>query len=408
MNKRKVLYISYDGMTDPLGQSQVIPYLQGIAREGYQITILSCEKKAGLKKRKSLIASLLSQSNIAWETVNYSKRPPVFSTIFDVFRLKRKALKIFKKEQIEVVHCRSYLPALIGLILKTRFGAKFVFDMRGFWADERVDGNLWNLKNPIFSSIYKYFKKKEREFLENADSIISLTTNGKCEIQTWKDDYKKLPIVVIPCCADTDLFERRNVNTSAQKKAKDLLDISDDDFILTYLGSIGTWYMLEEMLDFFEELSREVKNAKFLFVSPSDSHRVIQEGFQKRQLGSETFIITESSRSDVPLYLSLSNYSIFFIMPSYSKKSSSPTKQGEIMAMGIPVICNSGVGDTSAIVEKYDSGFLIEKFTREHYNTLIEQMQKKDWNPDDLRDGAIDYFALDKGVEKYIQIYNSL
>ena len=30
----RVLYISYDGMTDALGQSQVLPYLCGLAQRG--------------------------------------------------------------------------------------------------------------------------------------------------------------------------------------------------------------------------------------------------------------------------------------------------------------------------------------------------------------------------------------
>src|SRR4051794_20204501 len=39
-----VLYITYDGLTDPLGRSQVLPYLTGLAERGHRITVLSCEK----------------------------------------------------------------------------------------------------------------------------------------------------------------------------------------------------------------------------------------------------------------------------------------------------------------------------------------------------------------------------
>ena len=43
-NMKKILFISYDGMTDVLGQSQVIPYLAGLTKMGYTFTILSCDK----------------------------------------------------------------------------------------------------------------------------------------------------------------------------------------------------------------------------------------------------------------------------------------------------------------------------------------------------------------------------
>ena len=74
---------------------------------------------------------------------------------------------------------------MAGLHLQRKYGVKFIFDMRGFWADERVDGKIWNLSNPIFNTIYKYFKKKEKAFLEEADYIISLTEHARDVIHTW-------------------------------------------------------------------------------------------------------------------------------------------------------------------------------------------------------------------------------
>ena len=38
------LYLSYDGISDPLGQSQVLPYLKGLARLGHKIHLISFEK----------------------------------------------------------------------------------------------------------------------------------------------------------------------------------------------------------------------------------------------------------------------------------------------------------------------------------------------------------------------------
>ena len=48
---KKVLFIAYDGLTDPLGQSQIIPYLAGLSKANYQFTILSVEKKQRLSKK---------------------------------------------------------------------------------------------------------------------------------------------------------------------------------------------------------------------------------------------------------------------------------------------------------------------------------------------------------------------
>src|SRR6185295_8310330 len=41
---RRVFFISYNGMLDPLGQSQVLPYLRELARRGVRFTLLSFER----------------------------------------------------------------------------------------------------------------------------------------------------------------------------------------------------------------------------------------------------------------------------------------------------------------------------------------------------------------------------
>ena len=86
--------------------------------------------------------------------------------------------------------------------MKRKHGVKFIFDMRAFYADERVDGKLWNLKNPVFRLVYNYFKKKEIAFLAEADHSISLTGKGKDIIHTWNHiSNQPVPVEVIPCCA---------------------------------------------------------------------------------------------------------------------------------------------------------------------------------------------------------------
>ena len=158
-----ILYITYDGLTDPLGQSQVIPYLVGLSNKGYKITILSCEKKTNFLKKRDVIDSILSKNCISWVNIQYTKTPPIFSTLWDIYKLKQIAYKLFKTNNFNIVHCRSYIASIIGTWIKKKYGVKFIFDMRGFYADERVDGKIWNRKNPIFNWIYSYFKKKEIE-----------------------------------------------------------------------------------------------------------------------------------------------------------------------------------------------------------------------------------------------------
>ena len=266
-----ILYLTYDGLSDPLGQSQILPYLVGLAEKGYEITVISFEKnelKAESKKLKVI-------------PLKYHKSPPVLSTLYDIYRLRQEIKKVFKTHKIDIIHCRSYITSLVGLWAKRRFGVKFIFDMRGFWADERVEGGLWNLDNPVFKKIYQYFKKKEKQFIKESDTTISLTQNAKREIeqhiisnkQINKSTNQQINITVIPTCADLDHFNPAKVKDEKMAKLREELGIQPNDFVVLYLGSLGTWYMLEEMLDFYDELKaknrqlNDKKECKFLFVT---------------------------------------------------------------------------------------------------------------------------------------------
>ena len=160
MSKKQVLYLSYDGMTDPLGQSQVLPYLIGLIKKGYQFTLISCEKKERYLQNKTIVQQICTENNIDWQPIFYTKKPPALSTLWDIFKLNQKVKQLHQQKQFQLIHCRSYITALIGLGFKQKHQIKFLFDMRGFWADERVDGNIWDLSKPHFKWIYSFFKQK--------------------------------------------------------------------------------------------------------------------------------------------------------------------------------------------------------------------------------------------------------
>ena len=404
----KVLFMSYDGITDPLGQSQVLPYVLELSRQGFSFTLLSCEKSDVYKKNKGTIEKILEGTNVRWAPISYTKKPPIISTLYDYWRLKRRAISLHRRNNFQLIHCRSYIPAMIGLWMKKKFRIKFVFDMRGFWADERVDAGLWNLKNIIYRQIFYFFKEKEKEFLENADLIVSLTLAAKKEISGWSHINKSsLPITIIPCCADTTLFDRQKVKAESLQKARENLGIKPDEIVLTYLGSIGTWYLLDEMLAFFSVYLEKFPTAKFLFITQDKSGEIHSKAHTVG-IPTDRILVVSSERASVPIYVLLGNYSIFFIRPSFSKISSSPTKQGELMALGIPVICNSGVGDTDMIVRKYDSGLIVESFNALNYQEVVEKIKQISFDKNKIRNGAMDYFALQIAVSKYKKIYDSL
>jgi len=151
-------------------------------------------------------------------------------------------------------------------------------------------------------------------------------------------------------------------------------------------------------------------NAVFLFIS-TDPIEHIKNAAQLLGIDKDSILQTACLHSDVPKYISLFDISVFFIRPSFSKQASSPTKQGEIMAMGIPIVCNTGVGDTDEIIQQYKSGSLVtlsdDTSNLSAFNDAINQLEKQ-FDQSTSINGANDYFSLEKGVAKYKLIYERL
>lgn len=412
-NTKSFLFVSIDGMTDPLGQSQVLPYLVGLAKKGHKIGIVSCEKKLNWDLHHSIIESVVMEAGISWDYCFYKTGKPFVSQLQNYLALK-KIVKSLVTELVEVsnvssntiLHCRSYLAGLIGLYCKKKFNTGFIFDMRGFWADERIEGGIWKKSNPISSLLYSYFKKKEKELIIKADAIISLTHKAKSIILNWNIGIEPSKITVIPCCADLNHFSNENMDAQRLSLLQDKYPQLKNKFVLSYVGSLGTWYMADEMLAFFKVLS-EKTNALFLIIT-KDSEEFVHQAAKKQGVALDKLIIVSSSRADMPYYISVSSASLFFIKPTFSKSASSPTKMGELLSMSIPIITNAGVGDVDSIIQDTQCGVLISDFNEQGYQKAISDLlDNSNLYKSNTVNAAQLYFSLKDGVEKYAKVYNS-
>jgi len=393
-------------MTDPLGQSQVLPYVFGLKKRGYEFHVISFEKMDRYQTHHRVIQELFKENDVHWHPQDYQLSGGIKTTLKQIRRMHKVSKYLHELHQFDIVHCRSYVPALTGLKMKRQYGTKFLFDMRGFWADERIDGKIWSLDSPIYKRIYNFFKRKETQFLLESDYSNIGTQNGYDEIHTWKSIQGKSPkIKMIPCCANLDLFDPSKIKVSDQEVLRSNLGIAPDDFVLGYVGSIGTWYMLSEMLDYFKCLKTSNPKAVFLFVS-GEKPEFIKGEAEKNGIDPKSIIVSSTLHSGVPLHISIFDIAIFFIIPSYSKKAASPVKQGEIMAMGIPLICNSGVGDTDAIVIKYKAGTVINELNDETYRANF--INKEMFDSEVIMAGAKAYFSLEEGLNQYELIYKKV
>ena len=258
-----VLYITQNGITDHIGRSQVAPYVLELAKRGFDIHVLSAEKPGQVTLIENY-QKAFRDVGVRWTRVQYRRRPPVLGQLITQVEMERAARRIVKAEPVQIIHCRSFPPALIGYRLHRRFGTKYVFDFRDFYADGGLDKT-----RGISRLFYRYFKHIERPMIRAAGGIVCLTHKAQ-EILTERHladtPESSRRFMVIPCCADFEHFNPASVTPGQQRAARDRAGLADDDFVLLYLGSLGPDYLLDEMIALFRQLRFRRPEARFLFV----------------------------------------------------------------------------------------------------------------------------------------------
>lgn len=391
-----ILYISYDGMLEPLGQSQVISYLKSLSINR-RIYLISFEKsrRSDNSLEWAYIEKILKNSDIIWYPLKYHKKPSAIATSWDIINGIFLGTYLIIRHRLKIIHARSYVAAVIALSIKKFTAAKFLFDMRGFWVDERIDGGIW-LPNSLMYKIAKWFEKK---FLLNADHVVSLTNASFKIINELDYLQKKLPLIsVIPTCADLTKFrpfEEQNRYS---------------DFVLGYVGSAGTWYEFDAVVTCFIKL-RQIKKTAHLLIINNNAQSYIMERLQLANAPIEAVELIAVSHSEIPNQMARMDAGIFFYKQTYSRLACSPTKFGEFLGCGLPCLSNTGVGDMAEILENEKVGVALNSFDD---NALINGIIKllvlcedssTRWRCVEV---AHKYFSLEDGVLKYSTIYKQL
>ena len=224
--------------------------------------------------------------------------------------------------------------------------------------------------------------------------------NNKILAALPKKEYQRLLL-------DLEHFDFNKISETETERLRQQIGIPEQAKVVTYLGSLGGWYLTKEMFVFFSLLLQKDPNYFMLMLTKEDASSIKKEA-RSFGIAENKIHITYSTRSNLPLYLSLSSFSIFFIKNSFSKIASSPTKHAELMGMGIPVICND-IGDTGHVINSTRTGIIINNFDEASMLEAIQHIhQFTTITPSSIREAARKIFDLRTGAALYRDIYTTL
>ncbi|MDT7780434.1 MAG: hypothetical protein QOC99_2946 [Acidobacteriota bacterium] len=427
------LYLCYFGLREPLVQTQVLPYLRELVEGGVAVSLLTFEprlKESWTHAELEAERARLAGEGIGWHWRAYHKRPSLPATLYDVAVGAFLAAHLLRRGEVDVLHARGHVPALMAALAKRRGGGRLLFDIRGFMPEEYTDAGVW----PEGGYLYRGVKSVERFLFRSADAFVVLTEKAR-EILfpigadtdmaglVIKDaegrvnansagrpitDSAGRPVEVIPCCVDFRRF--RAADETPRDELRRELNLTGRR-VVVYVGSFGGWYMTEETVRFMALAHRQDPKSFSLVLTQTAPEPIVA---RLRELGvaEDSFFVGKVPPTEVPRYLKASDIAVSFIRACYSKLSSSPTKIAEYLASGLPIVCNAGVGDVDEVIEGDRVGVVLSEFDDESFLRALEAVEALKAEGDlavRCRASAERRFDIERvGGAKYRRLYKRL
>lgn len=395
--KSPVLGISYNGLMEPLGQSQFLAY-QEIVAAYRQVVLMTFEKGEDWNNasEREVLQKRVDEANLVWKALRYHKRLSILATGYDVLCGIITGSLLLRRHKSRTVYARSFVPGVIGLVLKRLWGVSLVFDTRGFWVDERVDGGIW----PANGVLFGVGKRIERLILSNADYVVAQTKAAINEMRTFSYLREKPPrFEHINNCADLDLFRPAQNRRDPRRP-----------FTLGYVGSVGVWYRFDDALRSFLMLKRRIPDARMHIVNRG-GHDYIKQRLVELGIDERSVVVESTNHAGVARAMREMDAGVFFIKQAYSKIASAPTKLGEFLGCGVPCLGNTGVGDMASILEEDRVGVALSRFDEAEMREGVDRLIALTREPDialRCRKSAERHFSLRDGAMAYERIFSEL
>lgn len=389
-----VLYLTRNGLLEPLGQSQIFPYLRRLARS-FVITLITFEKPVDRGDQQVLLHARKQcyKLGIRWIVLQFCSHPRPWAPAFAIPQLALVALWQWRRcHRPALVHARSYVPAAIALVLHRLTGVPFIFDMRALWPEELITAK--HLRRG--SLLHRSLLSLERRCLKEAAGVVSLTQGAADYLQgRYPHELSGQRLVVIPTCADLQRFEPSELAIDAP----------------LVIGCIGTilsgWFLIDWLRAFFEAVARAEPNARFEVIS-RDAPEAILDALQPDHTWAARLRIAAAIPAQMPAIVQQQTASAMFFTGGLSKLGSSPTRMAEVLGCGRPVVANPGVGDVEKIVRQHQIGVLAYGTSNHEMDACVAELFALLKDPQlssRCRRTAEDLFSLESGTAAYHKLY---
>ncbi|WP_415393757.1 glycosyltransferase [Paracoccus sp. SJTW-4] len=365
-------------------------YLRGLSQD-YAITLITYEKDEDRADSARMAAARAECEalGIRWLPQRFRPHPKVIAPALSMSRMIWLVRREVQAQNIQLIHARSYIPAAVAMAVSRMTGAPFIFDMRALWPEELITAG--RLRRG--SVLHRRIVAAERICLRRAAGVVSLTHAAAEHLRRiYPEELKDQRLVVIPTCADLDRFV-----PAASPPARRVI------------GCLGTmlsgWFRVDWLRAFLEAGLRRDPTLEIELTTRDDPGRL------REVLGpvlAERLVIAPARPDEVPAVLQGQFASVMFFTDGLGKLGSSPTRMGETLGCGLPVVANEGVGDVARIIREHRVGILVRSAAPQDMESAWVDLEALLTDPGlaaRCRSAAEAVFSLSAGTDSYQRLY---
>ena len=389
----KALYVSYDGLLDPLGQSQIVPYISAISAAGHSLTIVSYEKVDRTKEQIELMEIKLQKIGVNWVSLKF--RPGKFWAIKRLISGVLLIRKLCRDLQPDFVHLRGFVSSVIFQL--SRSTVPYLYDFRGFALGEWVDIGKINQS----SLLYRVLDRLDKKAVKSASGLVVLEECAKCLLQ---DTYNisNVPLKVIRTCTDVKRYPKR----------EHVLNKENSALCFVFLGGARFPYRPDLALILIEKLIKHGVDCNIDFINEGD-RGIIENAIDLTSIPKEKVRILRCEHSEIPNVLATYDCGIVMVESSYWRRVCSPTKMGEYLAGGVPVISLEGIDAIDELAQRtlcvatVSSEELLGQFQEGRVEQLVSFIRLISVTQE-CQKLALEEFDLDSAGKLYVELYSEM
>ena len=368
----RITYLSVDPVTSTVGTSQVLAYVERLAERGVGVDLHSFEHHVD-----EVIAADLVRHGVVWTPHRFGGN----GARAGLGRVTRLARSI---RGAELVHARSDMAAAAAMWS----GAEcWLWDVRSFWADQKVATGVFSARSPQA----RVFRRIERRAAVGSRHVVALTPSAIDELDRRYDGVVGPKATVVTTCVDRRRFKPAPMPPT-------------DPVRLLLAGTLNRYYDVPAMLDLIAEL-RTRRPVELVVASPSGTD-------WDPELDRAGAVRTSATTGDMPALIASCHAGLSVCRDDVgiSLVAAMPTKIGEFLAVGRPVIVNPGLQDAASMVDQADAGVVVDTSAAgldAAATRLLELLDDKA-TPGRATGLAAGFFDLDAGVDRLVEAYRRM